>query len=372
MQHKYHVTPFLGALLLLVAGQANALDFGGLAKSFGKKAATDTAIDATADAISGDGDETAVDAAPQPSLESADPVVSAPLAVSLEERRGSVGIFARRPKVAIAGYNIGAYQTASISGSTSRGQGAKVNMNLTLAGIDAAMLQRIADTAHADLVAQLQAAGIDVIYGPALFAMPEAQEIKRSDKPVEGDKMDGRASKDLLVAGPTDIGVVSSFGLIPVGFNGNVGDQASDALDAVIIYPNIALDFVWTAGGGQSMLKNTASVDGGARFALDSLSNMFVVYSKDGRYVDDSLLLGITEDIGVDDVFATVNQAGKTDNSTSVGISNALGFGMGSKKGSQYVVEADAARYEALALNAAMGMNAALLKQIGAARGTPN
>ncbi len=372
MKHKTDVAPFLIALFLLVAGPANALDFGGIVKSFGKKAATDAAVDTAADAVSGNGGDeaAAADTAAQPSLEFADPVVSAPLTVSLEERRGSVSIFAKRPNVAIAGYNIGAYQTASISATTTRGQGAKASMSMTLTGVDEAMLQRIADAAHADLIAQLQAAGIDVIHGPALFTAPEAQEIKRATKSVKGDKMDGRAPKELLVVGPADIGVVSSFGLIPVGFNGNIGDQASDALDAIIIYPNVALDFVWTAGGGRSMLQNKVSVDGGARFALDSLSNMFAVYSKDGRFVDDSLLLGLTEDIGVDDAFATVDQAGKTNNSMSVGISNALGVGMGGRKGTQYVVEADAARYEALALNAVMGMNAALLKQISVARGS--
>lgn len=374
MKLKNHIAPFLTVLSLLLAGQANALDLGGLAKSFGKKAATDTAIVKTADAISGDSSNDAVAAdstAPQ-SLESAAPVVSAPLAVSLEARRGSASLFAKRPKVAVAGYNIGAYQTASISGTTTRGQGAKVSMSMTLTGVDEAMLQRVADAAHADLIAQLQAAGIDVIHGPALFSVPEAQEIKRATKPVKGDKMDGRAPKELLVVGPADIGVVSSFGLIPVGFNGNIGDQASDALDAIIIYPNVALDFVWTAGGGRSMLQNKVSVDGGARFALDSLSNMFAVYSKDGRFVDDSVLLGLTEDIGVDDAFATVDQAGKTNNNVSVGISNALGVGMGSRKGTQYVVDADPARYEALALNATKGMNAALLEQIKAAKGIQN
>lgn len=355
---------------LLVSGQASAFSFGDLAKQVLEKVAVDTAAETVGEAISG-GNAAQQNQAPVPSqdLASAAPIAGTPLSVSLVARRGSADVFAKRPKIALAGYNIGAFQTAKISGSTSREQGASVSMSLALAGVDAAMLQRIADAAHADLVAQLRGAGIDVIDAPSFFRSAEADEVIRSSSPVDGEKMDGRAPKKLLVNGPSGVGVVSSFGLIPKGFNGNMGDQASAALDAIVIYPNVALDFAWTSGGGQSMLQRKVSVDAGARFALDQLSNIQVVYSKDGRYVDDSATLGLSEDLGVDDVFATVDRAGSSNNSASVGLSNALGFGMSSRKGSEYTVSVDQTRYETLAMNAAKGFNAALVRQIKTAKG---
>jgi len=162
--------------------------------------------------------------------------------------------------------------------------------------------------------------------------------------------------------------VVQSFGLIPKGF-GMPGHKSSAALDAIVVYPNLAIDFAWTSGGGQTMLNRNISVDAGARFALDQMSTFVALYSKDGRFVDDSATFGIEEDLGVDDSFATVVAEGSSDNSGSVGLSKALGFGMGSKKGSKYIVDADPERYEALAMNAARGFNTALVERIKAAHG---
>lgn len=362
---------------LLASGPASAFSFGDFAKQVMEKVAVDTATNAAtgavSEAIAGGGDAPPNQASnPTPAsqdLASAAPIASNPLSVALVARRGSADIFAKRPKIALAGYNIGAFQTAKISGSTSREQGASVNMSLALAGVDATMLQRIADAAHADLVSQLQTAGIQVIDAPTLFRTAEAEEIIRSASPVEDEKMDGRAPKTLLVTGPSTVGVVSSFGLIPKGFNGNMGDQASAALDALVIYPNVALDFAWTSGGGQSMLQRKVSVDAGARFALDQLSNIQVIYSRDGRYVDDSTTLGLQEDLGVDDAFATMDKSDSSNNSGSVSIANALGFGMSSRKSARYTVTVDPKRYETLAMNAVKGFNAALVRQIRTAKG---
>lgn len=355
---------------LLASGSASAFSFGDLVKQVVEKVAVDTATNTVSEAITGAADNTQ-NQAPMPSqdMASAAPIAGTPLSVALMAKRGSADVFAKRPKIAIAGYNVGAFQSAKITGTTTREQGASVSMSFALVGVDAAMLQRVADAGHADLVAQLQGAGIQVIDAPTFFKAAEADEIIRSASPVEDEKMDGRAPKQLLVTGPSAVGVVSSFGLIPKGFNGNMGDQASAALDAIVIYPNVALDFAWTSGGGRSMLQRKVSVDAGARFALDQLSNIQVVYSKDGRYVDDSATLGLAEDLGVDDVFASVDKTGSSNNSGSVGLSNALGFGMSSRKGSQYTVTVDQKRYETLAMNAAKGFNAALVQQIRAAKG---
>jgi len=355
---------------IFAASQAKSFDLTEIAKQVAAKVAIDKTAETVSESISNGMPATQAGTSPvvQQELSSADPISSTALPVNLEVNRGTAQTLALRPTIALAGYNIGAYQTAKISGSTSREQGASVSMSLALEGVDAAMLQRIADASHADLVAQLQAAGIDVIDAPAFFRKAEAEEVIRSPNPVNGEQMDGRAPKELLVVGLSGVGVVSSFGLIPKGFNGNVGDQASAALNAIVVYPNVALDFAWTSGGGRSMLQRRVSVDAGARFALDSVSKFHVVHSKDGRFVDDSVTLGLSEDLGVDDVFATINKSDSTDNSGAVGLANALGFGMGSRKGSNYSVTVDKNRYEALAMNATKGFNAALVKQISIAR----
>ena len=364
------ISTMITAATLFTCAQTYAFGLGDIAKRVAEKVAVEKAVEKTSEVLSGDGgakqDDTSI---PPQQLDTAAPIAEAPFAITLKANRGSAKVFAKRPKIALAGYNIAAFQTAKISGFTSRGQGASASMSFILEGVDATMLQRIADAAHSDLVAQLQAANIEVIDAPTLFKSPESDEIKRSSEPVNGKQMDGRAPKKLLMVGPSNVGSVGIFSMVPKGFNGNVGDQASAALDAIVIYPNLGFDFAWTGGGGRSMLKNKASVEGGARFALDSISNFYGVYSKDGRFVDDAIQLIPGDDVGVPDVFASVEQAGSRNNGGAVAISNTLGVGMSSNKGSDYVVYADAKRYETLALNAAKGFNAALVQQIKAAKG---
>ena len=358
-------------LATLIPLQVSAFGLGDFAKQVAEKVAVNKAAETAATAISGDSEEASTESgftSPQ-ELAAATPIESNPMPVTLDASYGSNAVFAMRPKIAIAGYNIGAFQTAKVTSSTTREQGASVSMSLQLAGVDEALLTAIAEAAYSDLKSQLTAAGIDVIDAATLLAAPEAKEIKRSSKPVDGKPLRGGIPDKILVVGPKESGVVSSFGLIPKGFNGNVGDQASAALDAIVIYPNLALNFAWTSGGGKSMLKRSVSVDGGTRFSISSISNIHSVYSKDGRFVDASVKLDASEDIGVDDVFASMQLEDSSNNSGAVGITNALGFGMGSRKGSTYTVTADPERYKALALNAAKGFNKALVEQIKSGKG---
>lgn len=368
-QYKNYTTAIV--LATIIPLQANAFGLGDFAKQVAEKVIVNKAAETATTAISGDSDEASAESgftSPE-ELAAATPIESNPLPITLDASYGSNAVFAKRPKIAIAGYNIGAFQTAKVTSSTTREQGASVSMSLQLSGVDEALLTTIAEAAYSDLRAQLAAAGIDVIDAATLLAAPEAKEIKRSAKAVEGKPLRGGVPDKILLVGPKDSGVISSFGLIPKGFNGNVGDQASAALDAIVIYPNLAFNFAWTSGGGSSMLNRKVSVDGGTRFAVSSISNIHSVYSNDGRFVDASVKLDVTEDIGVDDAFASMQLEDSSNNSGAVGLTNALGFGMSSRKGSAYTVTADPERYKALALNAAKGFNKALVEQIKTGKG---
>lgn len=350
-------------LSLFLAGQTQAFGLGEIAKEVAGRVATQKATDAAVDALTDE--DTPEFEKQQVSLADAPDIKEAPLAVSLKAVSGKVGLFSARPKIAIGGYNIGAYLTDKVTSRTYAGDGAKVSMNLQLEGVDAAMLTRIADAGHADLIAKLRAAGIDVIDAPSFFQSPEAQEIKRSAEPVEGG-----TPKKILLVGPKGVGAaLTPYSLITKGFNANIGDQASSALDAIVIYPNVALDFAWTSGSGSSMFNRKVNVEGGMRFALDQTSNCWGVYSKDGRFVDGSIMLTPEEDIGVDDAFATLGQAESRDNGLAVGLSHALKLGMGSNTGDSYIVAADKGRYELLAMNAVKGFNQELVRNIKIAKG---
>jgi hypothetical protein len=79
-----------------------------------------------------------------------------------------------------------------------------------------------------------------------------------------------------------------------------------------------------------------------------------------------SVQLGLKEDIGIDDPYGTLEKASERDNSAAVGLSHALGLGLGSNSGESYFVVADKQRYELLAVK---GFNKALVAQIKSAKG---
>src|SRR5688572_29989491 len=84
---------------------------------------------------------------------SADPVV---------ELTGSAGPFFRqRAKVAVPAYHV-VFITQQ-EGTAAGSMEARARLNTRLVGVDEATMRRLANEAHADLVAQLQAAGIEVI-----------------------------------------------------------------------------------------------------------------------------------------------------------------------------------------------------------------
>ncbi len=349
---------------MLVTGQASAFGLGDLVQEVAGRVAVETATKAAVSKITESDNGDVIQQ--QVSLADAAPIAESPLAVNLITTQGGSDAFALRPKIALAGYNVGAYLTDKVTSRTFAGDGAKVSMALQLEGVDTAMLERIANAGHADLVAQLQAIGVDVIDAPTLFQSPTSDDISHSKEAVEG----GQSPKTLLLVGPKNVGaVLTPYSIIRKGFNGNVGVKSSSKLDAIVLYPNVALDFAWTSGSGSSMFNKKVSVEGGMRFALDQTTKCVAIYSNDGRFVDKSVQLGLKEDIGVDDPYGTLEKASERDNSGAVGLSHALGLGLGSNSGESYFVVADKQRYELLAMNAVKGFNKALVAQIKSAKG---
>ncbi len=356
-------------LTFALAGTAQAGGLGDLLSNPLAKAAAQIGAQKLGEELAGE-QEFGVNGAVSPEeLASAPAITGSEIQVPLQKASGDLDILAKRPALAIAGYNVGAFMDASISGSTTRMQGAAVSLDMELAGVDDALLARVAAAGYADLVARLNAVGVQVVEAHELFAAPEAEEITRLSEAQTKTLMDGRGKKHLRLAGMPNVGVIKPFSQV-MGFGGyNVGDQASHALDAVVVYPNLILDFAWTAGGGQKMFSRKASVDGGVRFSVDQFSQIAALYSKGGRYADGMVTLNLKADHGVDTPFATASLAKTTDNTAAVAVSNALGVGMTSRKGSVYTVAADPARFEALALQAAKGFNSAFIQQVMAARG---
>ncbi len=365
---KRILTTCLTALTL--ASPLYAFDLGGMLGELAKKAVIDSATQAVQGQVTGQAEPPpanagGLDTQDLQRLEQAPPIGESPLPVDLSPD-GDRELLGKRPAIAIAGYNVGAYLSARITGHTYGGQGAFVGMGFRLQGVDEAMLREVADFAARDLAERLRGNGIEVIEPAALFA--SEVDIVRSEEAISDDQMDGRAKKDRLITGPSGIGVVRSQGLAPALFNTQVGAKAGDRHDAIVIYPNALLDFISTSGGGSSLFSRQVEVGAQIRFALDEKSMLVAVYSREGRFMDGMMRLVLDEERTTDAPFAVRRQQTHSDNEGMVLLSNQLGLNLTHHKNTTYDVIIDKERYRQLALNAVKGLNQAIVQQIVVAR----
>jgi hypothetical protein len=315
----------------------------------------------------------AQDTAPPPtqSEPAAQTIASGPaLSVPLRRDGGSRNALSALPRIAIVGYNLGAFvhtRVTATSGGSLLGNslGARARMDFTLVGVDRAALERIATAAHADLVAQMQAAGIEVVPATEVFANGQHARFLADGGAYEGT-LPG-TENEMLVVGPAGVGAVTASGIARSGGGSNAAIPIASSVNAILIYPNLAIDFVQTSGSGRRVLGNRANVEGQPNIGVNPLSVVQVHYSR-GRFLDGWTTLNMTESVWADEEFATVEQISESNNDIAAGVSAILGAGMRSGRRSGYQVTADAARYEQLAMRAAIGFNTAIVQQVLAAR----
>ncbi|MEZ5956052.1 MAG: hypothetical protein R3C27_02400 [Hyphomonadaceae bacterium] len=294
--------------------------------------------------------------------------------VDIRRTRGNANVLNAMPRIALVGYNVGAFTyariTASSGGSLFGGSmGARARMEFVLEGVDRARLERIATAAHDDLVTQLRAAGYEVSTAPEVFANGRGSGFLAAGGVFQGEEPGTQS--ELSVVGPEGVGAVSYQGVGRLAVGGGRGmGELSHELNAILLFPNLALDFVETSGSGNRSFGNHANVQGGARFAVDPMSKVEIFYSRSGRgFFDGWATLQVHAPSSVDDEFASVAQTSSSNNNAMAAISGILGAPMQAGRRSAHSVTADPDKYEELALRAARGFNAAIVAQVRASRG---
>lgn len=310
-------------------------------------------------------------------LESAAPISAAPMAIEMRKTSGKTKVLSMRPKLAIVGYNVAAFTEGKVKGTARGGlfgdsQGASSTMELISTGIDAGLVQRVADAASDDLVAQLTAAGFDVVepYGVSQAANNSvmkagAAPMMRKLTTYKGEKMNA------IIAGPSTYGFrVVNSGVAKGGFaglseiGGNAPAKLGAELDAVLVQPTIVLDFANMKANRTIGRKATSSAE--LSFSLDPMSSIQVHASK-GKGLN-WLTYGTKKGASSDAPFAILGEKDSKSNSLEQGLGAALGMGVRKKKTTTQSVIIDSDRYEALALSAAKGWNTAFVAQAVAAR----
>jgi hypothetical protein len=352
--------------------QVTGQDMGLLSDPLGTKARAEAA-------------QAAVVADSQAALVNAAPISSAPMPVTeMRKTSGKTKTLTMRPKLAVAGYNVAAFTEGKVSGTAGTGilnrtnYGARSTMELTATGIDAAMLTRVADAASADLVAQLSAAGFDVVSPADVSRAEHFSTLKAGGAPSTKKMTTEGGKKSAIVAGPSGFGVRTvgvgipeqGFGAMASNPYSNAPAKLSNELDAVLVMPALLLDFADMKGSRNLSRFSPATTEADLSFSISPMTTITTTVSKNGRFTDSTAMFGVKKAVYSDAAFASWGAETENKNTLEQGLGAALGMKTMAKKVTTKGVNIDPERYEALAMSAAKGWNRAFVEQVSAARAT--
>jgi hypothetical protein len=203
----------------------------------------------------------------------------------------SSNFFKIRKQVAIPAYSvtfITQQQATAVAGF-----GARARLNAVLAGIDEATLRQLANEAHADLVAQLTAAGVTPVPADQARALAAGLPLlpgNREVKPVgAGITIDKSVRKGYATFGADAAPVIAPFhnpnsptgmviGMGSIGPTNKLG-AAAKAIDAVVVMPLLTFDFAdMNASTGVGLTGGAkAAVGGKTVFSLEGVSQVVLI-----------------------------------------------------------------------------------------------
>jgi hypothetical protein len=275
-------------------------------------------------------------------------------------------------RVMVAGYNLGAYREAKAIGTArglmGGGYNAKSEVQLTAEGIDEALLVRIANAAYSDLIAQLSAAGFEVVSLEQANASPGAAKLKFGGTPYESTVPVDGGKKRALVVGPAATGVRGNFPMAKMEIGSFGAPALSNELQSMIVLPNVMLDFAQLKGGGK--LSNKASAEAELQFAVDRFNTKArVMASTRSQFAEGDIIYVMSEDVESDASIGSIGSSASDGNHLERGLGAALGMSVVPKSKKEATVQIDPAAFERLALSAVRGYNAALVEKMKTATG---
>jgi len=167
--------------------------------------------------------------------------------------------------------------------ATAVGGGAKARVTKVLTGVDEGMLRRLTDEAHADLRAQLTAAGFQVVTDEQARAMVAANDIPLMTGNIEivivqgGITLNKSIRQSYVTVGPTSAPALAPYRygapyLGQIKFNNQLAKGQPQ--DTLALIPHLVLDFAnMNAATTQSTKKNVATAGGTAVFSVRGVSS---------------------------------------------------------------------------------------------------
>jgi hypothetical protein len=266
--------------------------------------------------------------------------------------------------------NARAVSQGGLMGGFGGGSTRTASVRTGLTGIRPETYQMIVDEAHADLLAQLRAAGIEV-------ATPEEASGAASSAPrVAGNATDGSVGSTILggastawrtlgaaqaplIAGMAGEGAGGGFGAMAMIGGNQAMQRIGDASQGLVLAPLLRLDYVNVSSSGRSLLAGTANAEATAAFSVAPGTQVAYAARRPGMGASDIGMAQVTQAAASAESFATMRASGGTSGAW-------VGFGTRSEA----AVEAVEARWVELARAAYRGFNAGIVQQLRAGRPT--
>lgn len=195
-------------------------------------------------------------------------------------------ILARSSQIAVTGYRVVFVVRNGIAASADAGDVSSETL-VALAGVDSVHLQAIADKAHADLLEQLASTGRTLVSTEAIKASKGFAKLETTASSLEKPyfRKPFADSRTFAVYSP------AVFPLWWGHFDAGIGDKAAMALGnwkalnqlsvdtkAVIIVPQLAIDFAALKGSGHSRFSGSASTEAKASLRILEAQTLLRVF----------------------------------------------------------------------------------------------
>ncbi|MFZ5670943.1 MAG: hypothetical protein ACOY4K_15755 [Pseudomonadota bacterium] len=299
------------------------------------------------------------------------PRTAAPMAVDLKAQNPKVA--RARPRIVVPTYALALVRAGKVSayaaGAGSELAQRRTTLTTALVGVPDALAESLAEEAWQDLVTRLSAAGFDVVTPEQMLAAPEMARL-----PVVGTRAEG--VNGLSVYGPRSAPLRAGH---PYNSAVLAGSRAAIALtdlsielDALVLTPQLAVDYQQLETTGQRMYVGSAQVGARVWFSMlaGSGANFLVGTSRKGLGSGPWGGFTLAQNRGTPERFGVMYEV--DDRSDSAAVHNAFArAGLGSlyRQSQVYAVEVDPNRYAALVRAAFQGLNAAIVAELKAARG---
>lgn len=241
-----------------------------------------------------------------------------------------------------------------------RSSGAKASMEVVLGNVDFATLQTIADTAYADLIADLKQGGFEVVPLETVTASAAFQKMKMTgstaDKPYTKKSRD--RNTDYLVVSP------SAIPLWFTNFDGDISDQGmsqtniravmamAKELDALVLFPIVHVDFASLGASGGKFARRASVTAKAAIYANPAYTLFYLSNDKGASFARMTDGIGVEGDPGE---FVTADHAS---NEAFIGTMQKIGIDFGPVKSRKnMVLQTNRENFHSLAVEALGGTN---------------